>query len=154
MSAPLPPLAQVALEQYHQRVRYWQRRRAAGQCSADEANARLYPWLVLALLCGTDPAMLHMQLVAEVKGYMGGALDLSRDQATRLVADNYCLRADAVAELAKARDAALDALAETKFPDSTAAARAANNAADLARMATALHAPAYAGVLFTRKEAA
>jgi hypothetical protein len=154
MSAPLPPLAQVALNQYHLRVRYWQRRRAAGHCSADEANAQMYPWLALALLCGTDPAQMHLQLAMQVKGYRGGALDLSHGQAAALVAEDYCPRAEALAVLAHARDAALDAMAETKFPDSAQAGRAADNAADLARMARALHAPAYAGTAFIRKEAA
>lgn len=101
----------LALQQFHQRQRFWQRQRTAGQCSADEANARLMSWFALALLAGADPARLHPQAQLALDDLVGPNRFMPPHVAVQWLANDHCPRAEAVAELARARDAAIDALA-------------------------------------------
>lgn len=107
----MPDLAQIALDQFAQRRRYQQQRRAAGQITAEEADARLFPWLAIALRCGAPADALHPHLPAMIASRVsihdGGSC--TESWARCHLADDFCQLADALAVLAKARDAALRA---------------------------------------------
>lgn len=130
-------LSQQALHQFRLRQRFATRERQAGRMSAEEANARLMPWAAAALRCGADPAAVHVHLAADVE-----VLGVSA------VADDLCPLEDLRAELARARDTALD-----RHDPATAEATTTANARALIAMAHALHCPPYRPASAERKAA-
>lgn len=152
-----PNLAAIALSQFSQRRHFLQGLRKAGRISAEEADARLFPWLAIALRCGADARKLHPDLPRQLAQRQGGACNVSEAEARALLADEHCPWPEALATLAKARDAALRALDGIKYPDATAAQRAVQNAQELSLLARTLGAPPVdltAVQPETRKEAA
>lgn len=100
-------LAQIAFDQFAQRRRYQQRQRQDGRITAEEADARLFPWLAIALRCGAPAEGLHIQMPGALRLLMADGME--ERWARACMADDYCPLADALAVLAKARDAALRA---------------------------------------------
>lgn len=95
----------MALQQFTLRHQAAQQRVTAGDWDPVEADARLYPWLALALRCGVEPEKLHPQLVdtlADLRraGHPEGV-------ARHLAALHFCRDDECQAEVAKARDTAL-----------------------------------------------
>lgn len=99
------PLATAALHQFKLRVAAAREKYRAGTWPALEADARLYPWLALALRCGVDPAQLHPELVCTLEDYR--RCGNSEVSARHLMALHFCSDADCQAEVARARDAAI-----------------------------------------------
>lgn len=118
-------VAAIALRQFHLRLRAAKRRVAQRQWSAEEADPRLFPWLAAALRCGAPVDQLHPDLQAQYQDRL--ATGLTDSAARHLVALQFASDAAVAAELASARDAAIEAGSDT--------------AADLAAMAARLCAP-------------
>jgi hypothetical protein len=165
-----PTIPDLALDQFLQRQRFWQDQRAAGKCTAEEADARLHPWLAIALLAGADPARLHPRLPDMIADRIGPNRFCTPAQAVALVAEDHSPRGEALAVLAHSRDAAIDQLAQLDPPlqgrGTTAGGGGAPaakpavadkriaNAQALARLAAFLGAPGYQGKAFTERKAA
>ena len=104
---------------------------AEGKWSRAQAEAKLRPWLAIAALAGADLAELQDEGIVIFPPAQAGAPCRLRHSAS-----DICPRADALAELARARDAALDALPAI-------AASASEATQDLVVLAIHLGAPAY-----------
>lgn len=111
-----PELGALAIEEYRLRYARAVDKRAKRALSSDEANALLQPWASLALRLASDPAALiergdlsplaehwHVMLMPTVTGQDGMPTSL----AATLLAEDLCPRAEMVATVAAARDAAL-----------------------------------------------
>jgi hypothetical protein len=107
----LPPraLADAALRQFKLRQRHPTR----------DHEAKLRPWAALALRCGADPAAISPDVGAALEELRRGGV--TESLARTIVADDLCPLSEALAELARARKAAFDALplASNAAPQST-----------------------------------
>lgn len=103
-------LAAAALHQFAQRRRY----------PVSDHEAALRPWAALALRAGADPAAISPDVAAACEEYRKGGL--TEREARACVAADLCPHPVMLAELARARDAALNALplAASAAPSSTA----------------------------------
>lgn len=134
----MTPLPTLALEQFQLRRRVAQAKVTAREWTAEEADARLYPWLAMALVCGADAAQLHPQLLDTLADYQ--RVGNSPASARALAAMAYCPTEDMRAEIAKARDHAF----RTNNPHRAA----------LSEIADAIHCPAFTGEAEPEQEAA
>lgn len=131
MNAPTIP--HIALEQFTLRRDYFNAQRRKGAAvGMGELRARLYPWVAIALRAGADPARMDPDLPAQLADRAGRTH--GEHTARALLADDYCPLADALAELAIARDDAIDSMRDAK---------GAQAAQDLFLLARAMGAPAY-----------
>lgn len=94
-------LAHLALQEWQTRLGFARRMADERRWSRIEADARLYPWLALALHCGATPP----EAEPELEHYRRAGLS-DRDART-LVRENLCPMEDLRAELTRARDAAV-----------------------------------------------
>lgn len=101
---PHPHLAQLALLEWNQRLAAARDVAARGKWSAEEANARLMPWLAIALRAGAEPPEAAADLAA-IRQEPGHA-----DCARSIMALRLCPTAEMRAELTRARDAAVNAM--------------------------------------------
>ena len=107
LSLPPPSLATLAATQYRQRQR--RAREVIGQrgMTIARAESALRPWLAIACLCGADLPELHELIADERVAQIDGAQGVSESEARALVARAICPRANWLAPLSAARDAAL-----------------------------------------------
>lgn len=94
-------LAYLAAQEWQTRLAFAQRMRKERRWSREEADARLYPWLALALHCGVTPP----EAEPELEHYRRAGL--AEREARTLVRENLCTMEDLRAELTRARDAAV-----------------------------------------------
>lgn len=94
-------LAHLALQEWQTRFAFAQRMANERRWSREEADARLYPWLALALHCGATPP----EAEPEVERHRQAGLD--DRHARTVVRENLCPMEDLRAELTRARDAAM-----------------------------------------------
>lgn len=94
-------LAHLALQEWQTRFAFAQRMAKDRRWSREEADARLYPWLALALHCGATPP----EAEPEIEHYRRAGMD--DRHARTLVRENLCPMEDLRAELTRARDAAI-----------------------------------------------
>lgn len=99
-------LKSAALNQFRIRQNYLQRQRNSGGVTPEEATARLLPWAAMALRCGADPALIHIDLAAD----LAEPSFLDHRQRVLALADDLCPREDFRPILARARDTAINRL--------------------------------------------
>jgi hypothetical protein len=138
--------ANIALAQFTKR-RAWL---AANAVPVAEQERRLRPWAAIALRAGADPAAISPDVAAAVEAYRRAGL--TQGEAHGLVAVDLCPKPAMLAELARARNAALEAVpdpSDPKFHRAQAAGgdsafkRASQAAQDLQVLAALLGAPPY-----------
>lgn len=94
-------LAHLALQEWQTRFAFAQRMAKERRWSREEADARLFPWLAIALQCGATPP----EAEPEVEHYRRSGV--SERDARTLVRESLCTMDDLRAELTRARDAAI-----------------------------------------------
>lgn len=114
--------AAIARDAYRARQAHARRKVQAGDWTEQQAQEKLRPWLAIASLAKADLPELF---------------DHTRDPLSQSLSKAPMLRANALATLAQARDAAIDAA------DGQATGRAADEARNLSALASALGAPPY-----------
>lgn len=100
-------LADAALAQFHLRLDRARRLCAAGRWTAEEADARLFPWLAAALRCGADAARIHADLATELADRTASGLSetAARHLTALQFASDECVAAELASALAAARAA-------------------------------------------------
>lgn len=101
---PEPSLSQLASAEFTRRQLFAQAQVDAGTWSRARADAALRPWLAIALWFGTEPTETR-ELLAEWRGILDRA-GWPATAARALAADDICPRAEWLAELHRAADAA------------------------------------------------
>lgn len=126
--------AAIALAQFTQRRAYL----ARTGTPAAEAEAKLRPWAAIALRAGSDLALISLHVATAHEDYR--CARLTDSQARACTAADLCSLPTALAELARARDAAIDHVPEPTAPEFPQASAAAHQ---LQVLAAYLGAPAY-----------
>ena len=96
-------LAKLAQIEWDQRLAFARQRVREGRWTALEADARLFPWLAIALRAGAEPTEAA-DLVAAVREEPDHPI---QGEARFIAATRLCPTADMRAELTRARDRAL-----------------------------------------------
>lgn len=145
-----PPLATLAADQFRRRQARARAVVEARRMTLREAESALRPWLAIACLCGADLPELIDLIAEERVTHVDGAQGVTDGEARSLVARSVCPRANWIAALATARDAALahherlHGLATSRHPPEQAEVRAAlAQATALTRIAAALRVRPY-----------
>jgi hypothetical protein len=110
-------LADIALGAFRSRQARAVRRKAAGEMTADEAEADVRPWAAMACRLGADLSELQAELSFLIA--QGETPAMARVQ----LADDLCTRRQLVEALGPARDAAIDRAERTRKPEHIDAAR-------------------------------
>lgn len=96
-------LAKQALVEWEQRLAFARRMVSERRWSREEADARLFPWLAVALRAGAEPPEANAML-AEIRQEPDSPSEFT---ARAIAAGRLCPWPDMRAELTRARDAAL-----------------------------------------------